>query len=164
MKIKGLIDEDFVNYKYPDMFISLGVCNWKCCREANIPISICQNSELAKSPDIEISIERIYKRYISNPISKAIVIGGLEPFTQFDDVLSLVAFFRSHRCVDDIVIYTGYYEREVEKYIKVLSTYPNIIVKFGRFVPNEKPHYDDILGVNLISNNQYARCISNDEY
>ena len=32
-----------------------------------------------------------------------------------------------------------------------------IIVKFGRFRPNQEPHYDEVLGVNLISDNQYAK-------
>ena len=36
----------------------------------------------------------------------------------------------------------------------------NIIVKFGRFIPNQESHYDEILEVNLASPNQYARKIS----
>jgi hypothetical protein len=34
-----------------------------------------------------------------------------------------------------------------------------VIVKFGRFIPNQKSHYDEILGVNLVSPNQYAKII-----
>ena len=79
MKIKGLVDTDFVNYKDISMFISLGTCNWKCCKESNIPVSVCQNSELAKQKDIDISVEEIFHRYISKPIISAICIGGLEP-------------------------------------------------------------------------------------
>ena len=37
---------------------------------------------------------------------------------------------------------------------------PNIIIKFGRFVPMQQPHFDPILGVNLASDNQYAKQIS----
>ena len=44
--------------------------------------------------------------------------------------------------------------------LTLLSQYKNLIMKFGRFIPNQKPHYDEILGVNLASNNQYARRIS----
>lgn len=36
----------------------------------------------------------------------------------------------------------------------------NIIVKFGRFIPNQHPHYDEVLGINLASDNQYAEKIS----
>ena len=42
-----------------------------------------------------------------------------------------------------------------------LTLYPNIIVKFGRFKPNEESHLDKLLGVRLASPNQYARLISN---
>lgn len=51
---------------------------------------------------------------------------------------------------------------EVIVYIKELSVYPNIIVKFGRYTPNQDGHYDDVLGVHLASNNQYAERINND--
>ena len=44
--------------------------------------------------------------------------------------------------------------------INILKQYPNIIIKFGRFKPNQKSHYDDVLGVNLISDNQYGEKIS----
>lgn len=81
MLIRGLIDEDFVNYSKPSMFIALGHCNWKCCQEANIPIETCQNSELAKAKEIRVSAEDLFRRYSRNSISKAIVIGGLEPMT-----------------------------------------------------------------------------------
>ena len=35
-----------------------------------------------------------------------------------------------------------------------MQSLKNIILKTGRFIPNHKPHYDDVLGVNLISDNQ----------
>ena len=33
MIIKGIIDEDFVNYKKPSMFLGTCFCDLKCCRE-----------------------------------------------------------------------------------------------------------------------------------
>ena len=42
----------------------------------------------------------------------------------------------------------------------MLSRFDNIIIKFGRFVPNQTPHCDEVLGVKLVSNNQYAVKIS----
>lgn len=157
INVKGLIDEDFVNYKLPSMFIPIGICDWKCCHDAHIPITVCQNSELAKYPDIEVSIETLYQRYINNPITKAIVFGGLEPLTQFQDIYDFIQYFRSQGCEDDIVIYTGYTEQEMRGLVIKLSQFLNIVMKFGRFVPGQEPHYDDVLGVNLISDNQYAR-------
>lgn len=63
-------------------------------------------------------------------------------------------------CNDDIVIYTGYTPEEVEEEVKLLSEFENIIIKFGRFRPSQTPHYDDVLGINLVSDNQYAVKIS----
>ena len=34
MKTTGLIEEDFVNYKKASMFIGMGTCTWKCCKES----------------------------------------------------------------------------------------------------------------------------------
>lgn len=160
MKIKGLKDEDFVNYKKPSMFISTAICDWKCCIEQNLNISVCQNSELAKADTIDYPIEKIFDRYITNPITSAVVIGGLEPFLQFGDVFALIKHFRSNECNDDFVIYTGYYPYEIEREISQLKYFPNIIVKYGRFIPNGNEHFDEVLGINLISNNQYAERIS----
>lgn len=61
---------------------------------------------------------------------------------------------------DTIVIYTGYTEEEKVDVVKAFSAFPNIIVKFGRYVPNQLSHYDAVLGINLASDNQYARKIS----
>ena len=155
MKIKGLITEDFVNYKKASMTIIFPYCTFKCGED------YCQNSPLTKSPIIEISIDDLVNRYNNNPITEAIVMQGLEPFDSWSDLKEFVKKLREYNN-DDIVIYTGYNKDEVIKYIKDLSVYPNIIVKFGRYIPNQEKHYDDVLGVYLASNNQYAERISND--
>jgi organic radical activating enzyme len=160
MKIKGLVDEDFVNFKLPCMFISIGTCNWKCCIEINIPVTVCQNSDLAKQKDIDIPIDEIFNRYISNPISEAIVIGGLEPMMQFEDIYDLIKYFRDKEINDTFVIYTGYYPDEIQDKIEKLKSFKNIICKFGRYVPNQEKHFDEVLGVNLVSDNQYGEVIS----
>ena len=164
MLIKGLIDEDFVQYKKPSMFIIFPYCDFKCDREAGC--SICQNGRLAHEPNIDISINDIVERYVNNPITKAIVMGGLEPFDTWDDLLALVVNLR-YRTSDDIVIYTGYTEEELESMyfnaaipLEELSLYENIIIKFGRYRYNEESHYDEVLGVKLASSNQYARRVS----
>lgn len=158
MQIKFLVDEDFVNYKKPSMFIGAGIsCSFKCDKECGQ--NVCQNSSLSREPTIRLSIEKIVKRYIDNPITSAIVIGGLEPFDNYNEIRNLIKEFRN-QTNDDIVIYTGYTKKELEDKIKELSIYPNIIVKFGRFVPNSQACIDKILGVKLASANQYAECIS----
>lgn len=158
MHIKFLVDEDFVNYKKPSMFIGFPNCTWKCEKECGE--KMCQNKELALSPDIEVSYETIVNRYMQNPITKAVVIGGLEPFDNWEDLVNLIHEFRKHT-QDFIVIYSGFYLSEINDKVEYLrQNYDNIIVKFGRFVPNQEPHYDEVLGIKLASPNQYAERIS----
>lgn len=157
MRIRHIRDEDFSNYKKACMLVGMGVCDWKCCEEANIPITVCQNSELVKVPELDYPIEKIYERYINNSITKSIVIGGLEPLLRKDDVIELIQYFRDNGCEDDIVIYTGYYYAEVEDFINVIkSKFTNIYVKFGRYVPELPSKKDDVLGITLISSNQFG--------
>ena len=157
MKIKGLQDEDFVNYKKPSMFIGFPTCSWKCEKECGK--GVCQNSALATSPNISIGVKSIVNRYINNPITSAIVCGGLEPFDSWDDLYQLIVYMRVST-QDDIVIYTGYYKEEIKEYIDKLKTFRNIIIKFGRYIPNQEKHYDEVLGVYLSSSNQEAEKIS----
>lgn len=156
MLIKNIVEEDFVNYKLPSMFIATCFCDWKCCREQNLDISVCQNSDIAKQPNLNMSDREIFERYISNPITKAIVIGGLEPFKQYDDMYNLIELFRSNDCYDTFVIYTGYEldEEPIKSKLYNLQSLKNIILKTGRYIPNHKPHFDEILGINLASDNQ----------
>ena len=157
MIVKNIIEEDFSNYKKPSMFIAFPTCSFKCEKECGS--QVCQNSELAKSPNIEISYDNIIKKYLNNNITEAIVFGGLEPFDSLKDLYLLVNAFRLYTN-DNIVIYTGYYPDEITKQIEQLKQYPNIIIKFGRFIPNQEHHIDEILGVELASPNQYAVKIS----
>ena len=156
MKIKNLIDEDFVNFKVPSMFISTTKCNFKCDKECGRVV--CQNSALATAPIFDIEDKKIIKRYLDNDITEAIVIGGLEPFDTFDEMYSFIWRFRQMSS-DTIVIYTGYYPHEIEDLLLRLqreTTESNIIVKFGRFIPNKPTRFSEVLGVELASDNQFA--------
>ena len=158
MKLKGIVIEDFINYKLPSMFLITCSCDWKCCKEAGN--NICQNMEIVKEKNKNINDEKIFEKYISNPITKAIVVGGLEPFDQFEELHNLIHYFRENNCEDEFVIYTGYYPEEIEGYVYFLKMFKNIIIKFGRYIPNRNNKYDEILGVTLASDNQFARKIS----
>ena len=153
MKIKGLISEDFVNYKKPAMTIMFPYCTFKCGTE------YCQNSPLSKAEDIEIDISNIVIRYLNNPITESVVMQGLEPFDSWDDLIEFVKQLRESTD-DDIVIYTGYNKEEIADKITLLSKYKNIVIKYGRYIPNQEKHYDEVLGVYLASSNQYAERIS----
>lgn len=157
MKIKGLVEEDFCNYRKPSMFIIFPNCTFKCDKEAGC--AICQNGALANEPAIDMSAIEIVSRYVKNPITKAIVFGGLEPWDSDWDIEQLIMEFRKYTN-DDIIIYTGYTEEELKNKITKVSCYNNIIIKYGRFIPNQDKHYDEVLGVELASSNQYARRIS----
>ena len=172
MKVKGIIEEDFANYKKASMYIAFPYCSFKC-DELN-SCKVCQNSPLSAEPTIEIDEHKLIERYLHNPITQAIVISGLEPF---DSIIQLSSFIKcvreEYQCNDDIVIYTGYteeellsgmYEKEkdpmIADYYHYICSFPNIIIKFGRFIMNNESHFDNILGVNLASHNQYAKKVS----
>ncbi len=155
IRLKQLVDEIFQDYKKPAMLLATCYCDWKCLKERDFDISICQNSDLSKQPNIKVTFDSIISRYINNPITHALIIAGLEPMLQFDEVVDFVKKFREVS-QDDIVIYTGYYPEEVQSKINILKQYGNIIMKFGRFIPDRPTRYDDVLGVILNSDNQYA--------
>lgn len=159
MIVKGIIHEDFVNYKIPCMTIETPYCSFKCDHECGKPV--CQNGALAHSPNVNYTIESIIQAYKNNPITRAVVFQGLEPFDSFDDLRDFIFEFRNCYSInDDIVIYTGYNKDEIENYLIQLKQFSNIIVKFGRYKPDYEQHYDTILGVKLASPNQYAERIS----
>ena len=165
MIVKGIIDEDFINYKKPAMVIEFPYCSFKCDKECGR--AVCQNSSLANEPNIEISHNKIINRFFKNDISEAIVFQGLEPLDSFKDVLKLLAILHLPAFAvfqTDVVIYTGYTKEELQNkiykdnisYLDKLKQYKNIIIKYGRYIPDQEPHYDEVLGVNLASDNQYA--------
>ena len=164
MLIKNLIDEDFVNYKKPSMFIGSSYCDFKCEKECGL--RVCQNSELAAAPCIDIDPEEIITRFNNNPITEAIVFGGLEPLYAPDNKINIFHYFSSYINLlneeTDIVVYTGYYPEEIPyssfQYWGSMTDAikGHLIFKFGRFIPNRPSRYDDVLGVTLASDNQFA--------
>ena len=176
MLIKGIIDECFNDYKKPAMYIAFPHCSFKC--DILNKCKICQNSQLALEPDIEMKKEKIIERYLNNPITSAIIFSGLEPFDSVLDIISFISCLRDHyECNDDVVIYTGYTEEELTEgryngtesnntlanFYQYICQFPNIIIKFGRFIMNDTPHYDEVLGIELSSHNQYARRVNKND-
>ena len=145
MRVKGIIEEDFTNFKLPSMFINTCFCDFKCCTESNLGIEVCQNAPLAQADTKEIPDTVIYQHFSTNPITKAVVIGGMEPMLQIDEVESLIRLFRA--------------SGDKSPFVR-LRKYKFIIVKFGRFIPDRQHRYDNVLGIELSSDNQYAEQIS----
>jgi len=154
MKIIDIKDYDICNYKKPSMFIIMPYCSFKCDIENGC--KLCQNSCLAKANKIDISVDKIIEMFDNNKLVDAIVFGGLEPFDSAEDLQCFIMNFR-YQHANDIVIYTGYTEEEIKERFNWIYLYENIIIKYGRFRPSQKSHYDEILGVNLVSDNQYAK-------
>ena len=159
IKCLSIVDECFQDYKKASMLISFPKCSGKCWKELGLDKSICHNHNYYDVIPKEYEINDIVSRYINNKVTSALILGGLEPFDSFNEIEELIKSLRKE-CNDDIVIYTGYYPQEIEHRIKWLSQYSNIIVKFGRYIPNRDSKYDDILGIYLSSDNQYAKKIS----
>ena len=170
--IKDIIDEDFTNYKKASMFIATSKCSFKCEKEdCNVH---CQNSKIVKQNNISILINDIILRYMNNEITESIVFGGLEPFDQINELINFIKEFRKYSS-DDIVIYTGYTEEEISNFkvnnksyldmvlemnknhSRFIDAVPTIIIKYGRFKVSNNKIYDEILGIELASDNQYAK-------
>lgn len=160
MRIRALVHEDFVNYKKPSMFIGTATCDWKCCHDGGFPVTVCQNNELAEQPIVDVPDKDIIKLYMDNEMTHSIVIGGLEPFKQYNELLSFIKCLRNDFGVsDDVVIYTGYKENEIADMVNDIASFGNIVVKYGRYDPVNHPdkRFDEVLGVYLVTSNQYAR-------
>ena len=158
MILKGIIDCDFTNYKEPVLTLEFPYCDFKCDKLNGC--KVCQNSALAAEPNIDISCEKIWDLYEANPLTKGFCCQGLEPFDSPVELLDFVEYIRYY-CDDTIIIYTGYGRSEIEPaFLTFLKQFPNIIIKWGRFVLGYEPHYDEVLGVKLASNNQYGEKIS----
>lgn len=161
MLLKDVIIEDFINYKKPSLYLIFPFCSFKCDKECGR--QICQNMPLTQYSNKEYATQSILKAYIDNPITKSIVCAGLEPFDSIEDLIELLHEFRKISN-DDFIIYTGYKEDEIIDLVNILAlenkrNNGKLIIKYGRFIPNEKKHYDEILGVYLASPNQYAKII-----
>lgn len=161
MKLKGIIDCDFTNYKEPVLTLEFPTCDFKCDKLNGC--QVCQNGHLAQEPDIEITREKIWQLYKQNPLTKGFCCQGLEPFDSYHQLYRFIKFIRIKcQCNDVIIIYTGYEPSEKwGQFVKsMIKKFPNIIIKWGRYVSNGKPYYNKILGVTLASANQYAEKIS----
>lgn len=154
MKIKGLIDINFTDYKLPSLYIATPYCSFKCDKECGR--AVCQNSALATEPVLSISNTTLIQIYQANPITQAFVFGGLEPLDS-SDLLDTIVELQVRTKPRRTVIYTGYTEEEVLVGHPQILSLSNLVIKYGRFVPDQPTHFDPILGVNLASPNQYAK-------
>ena len=157
MKLLGVIEEDFVNYKEPTFSLLFPFCSMKCNTESGR--EVCHNTNIDNGKLLDLSNDLIIQKYLKSEISHNICMYGMEPMDSWKEVISFIHDFRKVSN-DNILIYTGFYKHEITDKIKELKKYKNIIVKFGRYIPNQKSIEDKILGITLASDNQWAEKIS----
>jgi len=162
MKLKQIIDESFGDYKECSMLLVTPSCSWKC--------KDCHNKHLSYLPTQNFPNEEILKRFANNPLTSAIVIGGLEPLDDMHDVRSFIFALRQSSLRPTVVIYTGYELHEIEDELywsglePEMLEYGNCILKYGRFQPiyniqqdrtiKRLDTWNEDLGVALSSPNQ----------
>ena len=163
MRVRKLLTERFQDYKVPSMYLAACFCDWKCCPDKPY---VCQNNPVANLPVTDIPDDEILDTYLADPITEAIVIAGLEPLLQVHEVCNLIRRAVRRGIKTTFVIYTGYTKDEV----RCISFFDDlkdtgyrknvqVIIKYGRYVPDQQPHFDEVLGVELASDNQYAEII-----
>ena len=154
MHLIDFVEEDIVNYKKTSMFLATCTCSFKC------GIENCQNRELANLKNIGVKDEDIIERYLANDMTEAIVIGGLEPFDQFEELINFCKTLNRYHVEDDLVIYTGYEREEIDSQVEqlvALNADRDLIIKFGRYDPTKATEkFNHTLGVKLASYNQYT--------
>ena len=155
-----IIKQDCVNNgKGVTYLIESGIkCTFKCDKESNC--QVCHNYALSKNTPKVFYIKDLINDYLSQDLSKSVTFQGLEPLDTLKQHLWFIYHFRKISS-DPIYLWTGYNEEECEDLIYLIKKmkWENIIIKFGRFIPNRPHKYDEVLGVELSSDNQYARRI-----
>lgn len=152
------VEDNYQDYKKPSVKIITHICDFKCCTEQGLDVSVCANHPYAGNPPKKVPNESILGFFEHNrSICRSIVFGGLEPLKQTSELYHLCKYLRENGIDEEIVIYTGYYPEELNPHdMLLIISLKNIIIKFGRYIPNASPRFDEVLGVELISDNQYA--------
>jgi len=163
MHLKQIIDESFGDFMECAMLLVTPYCNFKCVD--------CQNKHLLQLETKNFPDEEILERFFKNPLTSAIIFGGLEPL---DSILEVRKFIHLLGCKvyaeelekPTVVIYTGYELREIDSDLywsglgPEMHQYNKCILKYGRYAPEYDKDgkridiWNEDLGVFLASPNQ----------
>lgn len=146
---------DFVNYKSCTYNILAGIsCTFKCGKE------FCINNPLINQEIVITTNDKLIKDYLNQSIATSITFQGLEALDNLKQILWFIYYFRKESN-DNIILWTGYTKEECEDLIFLIKKmgWNNIIIKYGRYIPNRPSRYDEVLGINLVSDNQYAEVL-----
>lgn len=149
------MQEVFQDYKKSALLLSTCFCDWKCCNEAGIDKSVCQNNKIAQQKEVVVSFSSLLKK-VRSSITDSIIFAGLEPLLQIDEVVQCIDYLREHNVKKDIIIFTGYYLEEIDHNTLERLSDKRVILKCGRYIPNRPSVFDQVLGITLVSDNQYG--------
>ena len=128
-----------------------------------IPKEIRRTLRIKEGTPLEIFTDRegevILKKY--SPIGE-LSIFAKEYAEALAQTTGMISCITDH---DQVVAAAGpgskeFAGKEISKELDALRPLGNIVVKFGRFIPNKPSRYDDVLGIELSSDNQFAERIS----
>lgn len=146
-------------YKKIGLLVPIGIsCTWKCKNCINRQHTFKNSNKYHIS---EYEIGEIIKIYKKNILVESLILAGLEPFDNPHDLRRLIGVFRDS-ISDDIIIYTGYdnddidTNKELKMLLQEILKYDNILVKFGRYIEGKDKIYDNVLGIELASDNQWT--------
>ena len=145
--------EVFQDYKRSAVMFSAISCDWKCCKEAGR--DVCQNMKLTKGEIVVLSFDRALKM-VKDSITDAVLFAGLEPLLQADELVQFIEYLRQKGISKPIVIYTGYYPEEINQETLLRLAKCQVVMKFGRYIPDRPSRFDEILGITLASDNQFG--------
>ena len=75
IQVKGVVFEDFVNYKKPCMTIEMPRCDFKCDKECGQ--NVCHNSALAIADNITIDVDSIISLITTSRIFQEVIRIGI---------------------------------------------------------------------------------------
>lgn len=135
--------------------IPIGIsCEWKCKE--------CINKKHKDEYVISFpTIGEIIEQYQRNILASTIIFAGLEPLDSIPNLTLIIDHFRQVTN-DTIIIYTGYEIDEMTSnsdglwLFHELKSYGNILIKFGRYIKDRPKVFNEILGIDLASDNQWV--------
>jgi len=159
MKVAGNPKTVFNDYKKVGLYIATPFCNFKCVKEAKekgVEVT-CHNGGLDYVSDM--SAQDVVEKHLSiNPFAECIILSGLDPIDNWVETKQFINDFRKITDME-IVLFTGYYPNEIMDKLVELEHHEDIMFKFGRFNPINKPRFDDLGGVKLSTGNQYFKSL-----
>ena len=138
------------------------------CKEDNDIILAVVNGKLRELPRLINKPCEIKFLTIADKAGKKTYVRGLV-LLMLKSLYEVVGEENIDKFLVEFALGTGYYcevfakvklNQEIIDKVNWLKNYDNIVVKFGRFIPGHQKRFDEVLGVELASDNQHAEVIN----